>query len=90
MKKLLSLVILLSITCSLSSQEVLSLDSCRALALANNKDLQIGNEKIKAAYYERKAAFTNFLPNISATGSYMTFFIYGKGNSRQLSEIREF
>ena len=71
MKKLLSLVILLSITCSLSSQEVLSLDSCRALALANNKDLQIGNEKIKAAYYERKAAFTNFLPNISATGSYM-------------------
>lgn len=71
MKKLFSLVLLLSITGSLSSQEVLSLDSCRALALANNKDLQIGNEKIKAAYYERKAAFTNYLPNISAMGSYM-------------------
>ena len=71
MKRSLSLVLLLSITCSLSSQEVLSLDSCRALALANNKDLRIGNEKIKAAYYDRKAAFTNYLPNISATGSYM-------------------
>lgn len=71
MKKIFSLVLLLSITGSLSSQEVLSLDSCRALALANNKDLQIGNEKIKAAYYERKAAFTNYLPNISAMGSYM-------------------
>ena len=71
MKRSLSLVLLLSITCSLSSQEFLSLDSCRALALANNKDLRIGNEKIKAAYYDRKAAFTNYLPNISATGSYM-------------------
>jgi len=71
MKRLLSLILLLSITVSLSSQEVLSLDSCRALALANNKDLRIGNEKIKAAYYERKAAFTNYLPNISAMGSYM-------------------
>jgi outer membrane protein TolC len=71
MKKSLCLVILLGITGSLSSQEVLSLDSCRALALANNKELRIGNEKIKAAYYDRKAAFTNYLPNISAMGTYM-------------------
>lgn len=71
MKKSLCLVLLLSITGSLSSQEVLSLDSCRALALANNKELRIGNEKIKAAYYDRKAAFTNYLPNISAMGTYM-------------------
>jgi len=71
MKKLLSFVLLLSITYSLSAQEVLSLDSCRALALANNKDLRIAKEKIKAAYYENKAAKTNFLPNISAMGTYM-------------------
>lgn len=71
MKKSLCLVLLLGITGSLSSQEVLSLDSCRALALANNKELRIGNEKIKAAYYDRKAAFTNYLPNISAMGTYM-------------------
>lgn len=71
MKKSLCLVLLLSITGSLSSQEVLSLDSCRALALTNNKELRIGNEKIKAAYYDRKAAFTNYLPNITAMGTYM-------------------
>ena len=31
----------------------------------------ISNEKINAAYYQRKAAFTNYLPNFSATGAYM-------------------
>ena len=52
-------------------QTILSLDSCRALALANNKDLLISNEKINAAHYQRKAAFTNYLPSFSATGAYM-------------------
>ena len=37
----------------------------------NNKDLLISNEKINAAHYQRKAAFTNYLPNFSATGAYM-------------------
>lgn len=71
MKKLLVLSLFISITTSLSSQEVLSLDSCRALAISNNKGLLISNEKIISAYNERKAAFTNYLPNISATGAYM-------------------
>lgn len=31
----------------------------------------ISNEKINAAHYQRKAAFTNYLPNFSATGTYM-------------------
>ena len=47
------------------------MDSCRALALTNNKDLLISHEKINAAHYQRKAAFTNYLPNFSATGAYM-------------------
>lgn len=71
MKKLFSLALLFSITCTANSQGVLNLDSCRALAIANNKELQIGKEKINAAYFERKAAFTNYLPSLSATGSYM-------------------
>ena len=50
---------------------VLSLDSCRALAMANNKELRIHDAEQQAAYYERKAAFTKYLPRISATGSYM-------------------
>lgn len=71
MKRLLILTFLLSITFSLKSQSILSLDSCRALAIANNKELLISNEKINAAHYQRKAAFTNYLPNFSATGAYM-------------------
>lgn len=71
MKRLFLLPILLSLTFIVKAQAVLNLDSCRALALANNKDLLISNEKINAAHYQRKAAFTNYLPNFSATGAYM-------------------
>lgn len=49
----------------------LTLDSCRALALANNKALRMADTKHRAAHYERKAAFTHFMPRISATGTYM-------------------
>ena len=71
MKKLFLLTILLSMTFIVKGQTLLSLDSCRALALANNKDLLISNEKINAAHYQHKAAFTNYLPSFSATGTYM-------------------
>ena len=71
MKKLFLLTILLHLTFIVKAQTSLSLDSCRALALTNNKDLLISHEKINAAHYQRKAAFTNYLPNFSATGAYM-------------------
>lgn len=71
MKKLLFLYFLLTTPFSLKSQGILSLDSCRALAIANNKELLISGEKINAAHYQKKAAFTNYLPNFSATGAYM-------------------
>lgn len=71
MKKLFLLTILLNLTFIVKAQTILSLDSCRALALANNKDLLISNEKINTAHYQRKAAFTNYLPSFSATGAYM-------------------
>ena len=71
MKKLFLLTILLHLTFIVKAQTSLSLDSCRALALTNNKDLLIIHEKINAAHYQRKAAFTNYLPNLSATGAYM-------------------
>lgn len=71
MKRFLSLLLLLSLTAGIYAQRILNLDSCRTLAIANNKDLRISQEKITAAHYQRKAAFTNFLPNIAATGAYM-------------------
>lgn len=71
MKRVFILTFLLSTTLLLTAQSTLSLDSCRALAIANNKELLIGREKINAAHYQRKAAYTNYLPNLSATGAYM-------------------
>ncbi|AVM52591.1 outer membrane protein TolC [Bacteroides zoogleoformans] len=71
MKKSLCFIWLIGLTIPAFSQRTLSLDSCRALAISNNKELQISREKIKAAHYQKKAAFTNYLPNISATGSYI-------------------
>lgn len=71
MKRLFCLMLLAGIVISLRSQEVINLDSCRALAITNNKDLRIAGEKVNAAYYQRKAAFTNYLPNFSAVGTYM-------------------
>ena len=66
----------------MKGQETLSLDSCRTLALANNKTLSISNEKVNAAHYQRKAAFTNFLPKISAAGGYIR-------TSRELSLLSD-
>ncbi len=71
MKKVFIISSLLSFALSVQAQIAMSLDSCRALALENNKELLISNEEIKAAQYTRKAAHTNYLPKISATGGYM-------------------
>ena len=71
MKKLIGILLLCSVCSAAHSQTVLSLDSCRAMALRNNKELRIAREKTKSAHYERKAAFTNYLPKLSATGAYL-------------------
>ena len=71
MKKFLCFTWLICQTFSLGAQRVLDLDSCRTLAIANNKELLISQEKIKSAHYENKAAFTKYLPDISASGGYM-------------------
>lgn len=71
MKKYLCFIWLTYLSFPIAAQGVLSLDSCRALAISNNKELLISQEKINAAHYQKKAAFTNYLPNISASGGYM-------------------
>ena len=52
------------------SAEVYSLDSCRALALSNNKELMVKAEKVKQAGYTRKEAFAAYLPGIDFAGGY--------------------
>lgn len=54
-----------------TSAQVISLDSCRSLALANNKQLRIQSEHIKGAHYERKAALSVYLPAIDFSGGYL-------------------
>ena len=71
MKRVLSFILLFGLALSGYAQRILNLDSCRALALSNNKELRIAQEKINAAHYQQKAAFTNFLPKIDVSGSYM-------------------
>lgn len=71
MRKFFYFIWLASISYTVGAQEKLSLDSCRALAIANNKTLLINRENIQSARYRRKAAFTNYLPEISATGGYI-------------------
>jgi outer membrane protein TolC len=53
------------------SQQVLTLDACRSLAMQNNKELQIAERQTKVAEYEKKAAFTKYFPQLSASGTYL-------------------
>lgn len=48
-----------------------SLDSCRAMALRNNKKMLIGNEQVKMAHYQNREAFAAYLPAIDFAGGYM-------------------
>ena len=51
----------------------LSLDSSRALALRNNKQLNIAKLKQDVARYTRKAARTKYLPKVDVAGGYEFF-----------------
>lgn len=50
---------------------VYSLDSCRTLALTNNKQLQIAGERVRAAEYRTKEAFAAYLPGLDLVAGYM-------------------
>ncbi|MBP7357797.1 MAG: TolC family protein [Prevotella sp.] len=71
MNKFFGLLILAGAVLPSIAQEKLSLDSCRALALLNNKQLSISKLKQDVAHNARKAAHTKYLPHVNALGSYM-------------------
>ena len=52
-------------------QIALTLDSCRALAMENNKSYSSVKRKLRLLIIKNKAAFTNYLPKLSATGTYI-------------------
>ena len=52
------------------AQRLLTLDSCRTMALRNNKQLSISKVKQDVAANLRRSARTKYLPHVSALGSY--------------------
>ena len=52
------------------AQRVLTLDECRAMALENNKQMQVSRVKQSIAENQRKSARTKYLPRVSALGAY--------------------
>lgn len=56
------------------SQRVLTLQECRELAVNNNKELQMSALKQEAAHWQHKSVKTNYLPKISAVGTYQRTF----------------
>ena len=70
MRRLLGFFLLAGMTQSVGAQRLLNLDSCRALALRNNKQMSISRVKQEVAANVRKAARTKYLPHISALGGY--------------------
>ena len=53
------------------AQQLLSLDSCRAMAIRNNKQMGITQQKKVMAHYTTKAARTQYLPKLNVVGGYM-------------------
>ena len=58
-------------TAQASAQTVLTLEECRQMALENNSQSNIAQEKVSAAEYDSKTAFANYLPKVSATALYL-------------------
>ncbi len=63
-------VLLLLPLCS-NAQRLLTLDSCRAMALRNNKQMGVAKMKQEVTANQRKSARTKYLPHVSAMGGYM-------------------
>ena len=60
-----------SLPVAAQGQRLLTLDSCRAMALRNNKQLSVARVKQDVAANLRRSARTKYLPHVSAVGTYM-------------------
>ena len=53
------------------AQRLLTLDSCRAMALSNNKQMGVARMKQEVNVHLKKSARTKYLPHVSAIGGYV-------------------
>lgn len=81
MKKFLLLAFAI-ITCPIATFATISLDSCRHMAVRNNKEILQSEMRIEQAGYQRKEAHAAYLPAFDMTASYLY-------NSRKLSLLEE-
>lgn len=65
------LTLMCALTATSGAQTYLSLDSCKAMALRNNKQLNISRLSKEVAKNVRKAARTKCLPKVDAMGGYL-------------------
>ena len=70
MKSVFGIILFLGVSQIANAQQLLSLDSCRALALHNNKQLSVSRVKQEVAENLRKSARTKYLPHVSMLGAY--------------------
>ena len=70
MRNSFGILLLLAVAMPAGAQRVLSLDSCRQMALRNNKQLGVSKLKQEVAENLRKSARTKYLPHVSAIGAY--------------------
>ena len=73
MKKIVTVFMLLGTLLPAEAQTVLNLDSCRAMALRNNKQINASRLKKDVAYNLKKSARTKYLPKVDALGGYQWF-----------------
>lgn len=63
-------ILLAAAAVTASGQSVLTLDSCRSMALANNKEIKLASLKIEQAGYQRNEAAAAYKPSIDFEGAY--------------------
>jgi len=73
MKKIVTICLFIGALLPVEAQTTLSLDSCRAMALRNNKQINASKLKKDIAYNLKKSARTKYLPKVDAMGGYEWF-----------------
>ena len=85
------IVLLVGAAVPVGAQRFLTLDSCRQMALRNNKQMRISKVKQEVAENVRRSARTKYLPHVSAIGSYQhtskEISILNDGQKAALSNI---
>lgn len=66
-----SAIVLISLLTTNANAQNLSLDSCKRLAIQNNKKIMEAGLEVKSAEEVRKSAFTNYFPQVSASAMSM-------------------